>query len=188
MAPSKPSSRSPTAAVAPASDAPIMTRRRGFIGPHGPGPLGPLTRWYRRTQVRPSGGRGAVRSAGPLHAQERGEVEPLKEGLGHGKAVAAEELQVLLDPIGNQHVLKRLALLEDLLGGVPVAALEVVVELDEVAVQIAVTGQDLLGHDDRSALHEALMDPAHERVTAERTDELQRPAHRHHAGSAQGEL
>ena len=60
------------------------------------------------------------------------------------KPAPQQQLAVLLELIRHQHVLERLALLRDLELAVALAALEVVVVLDEEAVEERVLAEHLL--------------------------------------------
>src|SRR5215468_6972191 len=76
----------------------------------------------------------AIGSRRSTHRQDAAEVVPLEEDLGMLEAGRAQHRTVLLQPIRDEHVLQGLALLRDLDLGVAVAALQVVVVLDEQAI------------------------------------------------------
>ena len=82
-----------------------------------------------------------------FHAQKAGEVKPLEECLPDFKPVAPEQVQVLLKLVGNQDIFQRFPFARDLGIGVSLAALEVVVEIDEKAVDVAIVGENFLGDD-----------------------------------------
>src|SRR5258707_15024002 len=108
-----------------------------------------------------------------LHAQEADEVVPLKECFDDFEAVSQKQLTILFGAIWNEHVLERLALSRDLDVGVAAATLEIVVSVDEVAIELGMLGQHLLSDQQDAIVHEAIRNPPHQTVPSRRTNELQ---------------
>src|SRR5579872_2951735 len=123
-----------------------------------------------------------------FHAQESGEIEPLEKCLHHLKTIASKQIDILLQTIWDQNVFQCLPLTRDFSIRVAVPALEFVVEVNKQPVHIAVVGEDLLGHDQHAIVDQSVIDPADQVISSERADELERPAHRNHAGVTQFQI
>src|SRR6187455_1660355 len=109
-----------------------------------------------------------------LQGDQSGKVVPLEERVGLVEAVSLEQVDVLLDPVGNEHVLERLSLLGDLGVRVAIAALHLVVELDERPVQPSLLADDLLDQDQASARTQPSGDVLDQAITVQRSHELER--------------
>src|SRR6185436_4611554 len=117
-----------------------------------------------------------------LHRHQSAEVVPLEEDVHLAEAVPRQQLPVLLQPVGDEDVFERLALLGDLQVRVPVPLLQLVVVLDEQAVERAALAEDLLDEDQATFVGETAADPFDEPVAIERADELQRQDEQHGRG------
>jgi hypothetical protein len=95
------------------------------------------------------------------------------------EAGAEQEVAVLLEPIRDQHVLERLALLGDLELAVAHAALERVIALDEETVEQRAVAEHLLDQQEARVLVHARVNPAHQLLAVQRPDEHQREDHQH---------
>src|SRR6188472_1996565 len=104
-----------------------------------------------------------------LERDQSREVVPPEELFDVPKAVIEEQLAVLLEAVGNQHVLERFAFLRDLDLGIAVAALQRVVIVDEEAVERRVPERQLLDQDEAPVLVQALSDPAHDAGAVQRS-------------------
>src|SRR5262245_11175572 len=89
-------------------------------------------------------GKGSCLMRPSLHRHDADEVVPFEKHLYLAEAGAEQQVAVLAEAIGDQHVLERLALLRDLELAVAAAALVCVVALDEEPVEQRPVAEHLL--------------------------------------------
>src|SRR5574339_1142374 len=115
--------------------------------------------------------------AGSINGDDAAEVVPLEEDIDLLEAHTLQEALVLLQPVRDEDVLERLALLRDFDFAVAVALLHLVVVVDEEAVENRMFPQNLLDEDQAAAFVEVAVDPRDESVTIQRPHELERQDH-----------
>src|SRR5688572_12274296 len=115
-----------------------------------------------------------------LDSNDAAEVVPLEENVDVLESDVAEQPLVLLETVRDEDVLQRLALLRDFQIAVALAALHLVVVIDEQPVERGMLAEDLLDEQEAAVVVEPAVDARDDRLAIERPDELQRQNHEGH--------
>ena len=122
--------------------------------------------------------------ATPLHsffnAKKPGEIEPLEKGLHDIKAIASKEIEILLDAIRDQHILQSFSLAGYFDLRISPALLEIVIEVDEKAVQVAIVRENFLGDNQHTLINQGIVDITDDVISSKWSDKHESPAHCNH--------